>query len=289
MPTFGMTTFDETGQEWFTWDFKVKFKIPWDPNNPVMVLCAPPGGVGHANFPAMVKGDNGLTPLLQEDAEVTEREWDDATQVSSQWVMVSPGSTTPPIPPLYKEVKTVRKGKDGEDGASVLNPASFGTPLYKRILQVNALTTGFEYTPQKVGGMHWPVTAAVAAPPGQTAGYTLHAITVAANTYPFDWRPGAVQGSTIVTGSSADVVVDLVACLNATNGPVVARCPGIGGITDRLVLASGPDGGALSADVTVAANAAAVLYLRSEKQGGAATYGTSAAATRFSFIAVPVP
>jgi hypothetical protein len=281
-----MTTFDETGQEWFTWDFKAKFKVPWDPNNPVMILCAPPGGVGHANFPAMVKGDNGLTPLLQEDAEVTELEWNDATSVSSQWVMVSPGSLL--VPPLYKEVKTIRKGKPGIDGTSVLNPASFGTPLYKWMLQVNAATDEFEYVPQKVGGMHWPITAATAAPPGQTAGFTLHTISIPANTYPFDWRP-EVSGSTIVTGSSADVVVDLVARLNGTSGPVVGRCPGVGGITDRLILASGPDGGALSADVTVAANAAAVLYLRSEKQGGAATYGTSAAATRFSFVAVPVP
>jgi hypothetical protein len=283
-----MTTFDETGQEWFTWDFKVKFKVPWDPNNPVMVLCAPPGGVGHANFPAMVQGDNGLTPLLQEDAEVTELEWDDATPVSSQWVMVSPG-TPGVVPPLYKEVKTIRKGEPGTDGASVLNPTSFGTPVYKRLLQVNAATTGFEYTPQKVGGLHWPVGAAAAAPVGTTAGFTVHSISIPANTYPFDWRPGSVEGSTIVTGSSADVVVDLVARLNTTSGPVVGRCPGLGGITDRLILAGGPDGAALSADVTVAANAAAVLYLRTEKQGGAATYQSSAAATRFSFIAVPVP
>jgi hypothetical protein len=294
MPEYAQVVTDPTtGKQKYRWEGLLEFEYPFDPSKPVIFLAAPPGGVAHANMPFMVKGDPGLGAIFSTTPDVTWLEWNDATPDSYEIVELAPATAT--TRQLLKVVTKQHKGRPGADGASVLNPASFGTPVYKRMLQINAAADGFELVAQKVGGLHYPTTAATAAPPGSTGGVGIQQIVIPANTYPFSYRI-EVEGGTVSTASSSDAQVDLVARLNATNGPVLARCPGIGGVTDRLILAGGLDDSALAAgaaaavtDVTLAANAAATIYLRTEKVGGTATYQTSAAATRMQATVVPVP
>lgn len=288
MPEYGMTTFDENGVEWFVLDTRIKFRVPWDPNSPVYVLAAPPGGVGHSNYPFMIKGDNGLSPLLHEDADVTEIEHDDPDPVTSTWVQLSPGNPETGDPPLYKEVKTVRKGPPGADGTTTLDPSDYGSPAPKRILVVNGTSTAFEYAPQKVGGMHW-ASAITEAPAGTTAGHQLTSISVAANTYPFDWRPCPV-GCSFVSGTTSDMQVDLVARLTNSGGAILGKCGGMVGASDRLILSPGPDTGAADSVNKIAANAAATVVFRTEKQAGTGTYSTGIIdESRVGMLVVPVP
>ena len=54
---------DEAGKQWYVWDFKAKWAYPYDEDSPVFLLAAPPGGVGAANAPFLVKGDPGTNAL----------------------------------------------------------------------------------------------------------------------------------------------------------------------------------------------------------------------------------
>lgn len=257
-----------------------------DPQGQTLFFVGTPlGGIG--NVGPLVQGDPGLAPVLQEDAEVSELEHDDPTPASSQWVVVSPGNPNTNTPPTYKEVKTVRKGAPGDDGDTVLAPGDFTGVVAGRVIAVNGAADGFELVSQKVGGMYWPASV-TEAPAGTTTAATVGTITVPSNAIPFDWFP-LVSGVSVRTGSSSDVLTDLVARLNGTGGPVVGRCPGLAGAVDRLVLPFGPDSGASTASVKVAANAAATIYFRVEKQSGGGTFSTGASPSRFGMIPVPVP
>lgn len=289
----GVVTDPTTGKQKFRWEGLLEFEYPFDPSKPIFFAAAPPGGVAHANMPFMVKGDRGLPTLFSTNVDFTALEPDDVTPDSFEVVELVPGTDT--TSQVLKVVVKLHKGEAGTDGASVLNPGSFGTPTFKHILQVNAAGDGFELVAQRVGGKHYPAAAATAAPAGTTAGFDIQQVVIPANTYPFPYRL-EVSGGTVTTASSADAQVDLIARLNTTSGPVLGRCTGVGGVTDRLILVDGLDDSALAAgasaaaaDVTLAANAGATVYLRTEKQGGTATYQSSAAATRLSVRVVAVP
>jgi hypothetical protein len=294
MPQYAQVVTDPvTGKQKFRWEGLIEFEYPFDPSKPVMLLAAPPGGVAHANFPFLVKGDPGLGAVFVTTPDVTILEHDDPTPDSYQIVELAPATET--TRQILKVVATQRKGPPGQDGASVLNPSSFGSPAYKRMLQVNSGANGFELVPQRVGGIHYPTSAAASAPAGTTGGFTVQQINIPANTYGFPYRV-EVDGGTVITASGIDAQVDLVARLSATDGAVVGRCVGLGGLTDRLALIGGLDDSALAAgaaaavsNVTLAANAGVTIYLRTEKQGGTATYQSSAAATRMQARVVPVP
>lgn len=275
---------DEAGREWYVWDFRAKWAYPFDEDAPVFLLAAPPGGVGVANAPFLVKGDSGTNALIDTTVTFTALEHDDPTPDSATFVELVPGSDT--VSQLSRLVLALHKGAPGADGDTVLDVADYGTPVAGRILQVNSGATAFEYAPQKVGGRYWPTTVTEAGS-GTTAGHTIATISVPSNSVPFDWQP-RVFGTSVVTGSGSDVRVDLIARLNAVDGAVVGRGYGIGGATDRLTLVSGPDTNASSGSVTVSANAAATIYLRSEKQAGADTYATGAYASRFCVEVAPV-
>ena len=276
MPTAPIVT-DTDGTQWYVWDLRAKFAYPFDPDAPVFLLAAPPGGVGVVNAPFLVKGDPGVGALIDTTVDLTVLEHDDATPDSAEMVELQPASET--TAQLSQLKLTIHKGAPGNDGGTTLDPTDYGTPVAGRILVVNSALDGFEFSSQKLGGQLWPASVTEAGS-GTTAGQTLATISVAANTIPYDWQP-RVSGVTVVTGSGADVRVDLIARLNSTTGTVVGRCPGIGGITDRLILPTGPDSGTSAAAITVAANAAATIYFRTEKQAGADTYATGASPSRF--------
>lgn len=276
---------DEAGKQWYVWDFKAKWAYPYDEDSPVFLLAAPPGGVGAANAPFLVKGDPGTNALISSTIDFTALEPDDPTPDSAEFVELTPGSST--VSQVSQLVLKLHKGDTGADGGTTLDVDDYGTPVAGRILQVDSGATGFEYAPQKVGGRYWPTSVSEAGS-GSTAGVTIATIAVPSNTVPFDWQPRC-SGTAIVTGSGSDVKVDLIARLNSTSGAIVGRGYGIGGTTDRLTLVSGPDTNASAASVTVSANAAATIYLRTEKQSGADTYSTGASASRFCVEVVPVP
>ena len=283
MPTAPIYT-DDAGKTWYVWDFRAKFQYPFDPDAPVFLLAAPPGGTGVANAPFLVKGDPGLAALIDSEIDFTPLEYDDPTPDSAEFVELVPG--TEDTAQLSRLVLALHKGEPGADGGTTLDVDDYGTPVAKRILVVNATADDFEYAPQRVGGRHWPASVTEAGS-GTTAGHTLATVAINANTYPFDWTP-RVFGTSIITGSGADVRVDLIARLNSTTGNIVGRGYGIAGATDRLALVSGPDSGASEASITVAANAAATIYLRTEKQAGTDTYATGASPSRFCMEVVPV-
>lgn len=273
------------GRQKYRLQVELQWAYPFDPNSPLTLLWAPMGGIGSANLPFMLKGDNGKAPSIREAVDFTALDPADPTPDSFTLVELTPATDT--TGQVLKAVVALHTGQDGADGTSTLNPATYGTPVYKRVLQVNSAATGFEYTPQKVVGMHWAASVS-AAPAASTAAVTLSTVTIAPNVYPFPTQLVPV-GGTVSTGSTADVIVDLVAHLGTATGTVIGRCPGIGGVTDRLSLEGMPDPGTAAADVTIAANAGTTAYLRSEKQSGTATYQTSAAATRFGVMVVAVP
>lgn len=276
---------DEAGKQWYVWDFKAKWSYPFDEDSPVFLLAAPPGGIGVANAPFLVKGDPGTNALISEAIDFTALAHDDPTPDSAEFVELVPGSST--TSQVSQLVLKLHKGAPGDDGGTTLDVADYGTPVAGRILVVNSAADDFEYAPQKVGGRYWPTSVSEAGS-GTTAGHTIATIAVPSNTIPFAWQP-RVSGTAVITGSGADVKVDLIARLNATDGAVVGRGYGIGGTTDRLTLVSGPDTNASAASITVAANAAATIYLRTEKQSGSETYSTGASASRFCVEVVPVP
>ena len=276
---------DEAGRQWYIWDFKARWAYPFDEDAPVFLLAAPPGGIGVANAPFLVKGDSGTNALIDTTIDFTALEYDDPTPDSAEFVELVPGSET--LSQLSKLVLSLHKGAPGAAGGTTLDVDDYGTPVAKRILQVNAGASAFEYAPQKVGGRYWP-TAVTEAGSGTTAGQTIATISIPSSTIPFDWQP-RVFGTAIVTGSGADVKVDVVARLSTTTGTIVGRGYGIGGTTDRLTLVSGPDTNASAASVTIAANAAATILFRSERQAGADSYATGASPSRFCVEVLPLP
>lgn len=270
-----IVTFD--GRQMYRLHADLLWAYPFDPNSPLMMLWAPPGGIGQANLPFMLKGDNGFSPTIV-SAERTLLEYADSTPDSYTLVELSPATSE--HGQILKLVTVEHKGAPGVDGTMVLDPDDYGSKVAGRLLRLKSDLSGFEYTPPTIVGTHWPATTPTAAPAGTTAGYDLTSIAIPGSTYPFPTRVEVSACTAVTASGTGDVKVDLVARLNSTSGEVVGRCVGIGGVTDRLILVDGPDPGADPADVTIAANTAATIYIRTEKQSGTENYQTSAASTR---------
>ncbi len=277
MPQTAPIVTDPDGTTWFVWDFRAKFAYPFDPDAPVFLLAAPPGGAGVANAPFLIKGDPGNPATLSPTIDFVALEYGDTTPDSAELVELVPATeTTSQVSQLKLRL---HKGTPGANGTSVLDATAYGTPVPGRILQVNSTSNGFEYTPQKQGKRYWPASVSEAGA-GTTAGANLATVSILANTIPYDYQIECA-GEAIVTGSGPDVRVDLVARLNSTTGTVLARGYGLAGAAARLTLTDAPDTGTTASTITVAANAAATVYLRTEKQSGTDTYSTGASPTRF--------
>lgn len=277
MPVTAPIVTDTDGKTWYIWDFRAKFAYPFDPDAPVFLLAAPPGGAGIANAPFLIKGDNGLPALIDPEIDFVALEYGDSTPDSAELIELTPATeTTSQVSQLKLRI---HKGAPGSDGTSVLDPDAYGTPIPGRLLQVNATSDGFEYTAQKVGKRYWPASVTEAGA-GTTSNANITVISILANTVPFDYQIECA-GEAIVTAAGSDCRVDLVARLNSITGPVLARGYGMAGTSARITLTDGPDTGTATNTVTVAANAAATIYLRTEKQSGTDTYSTGASPTRF--------
>lgn len=245
--------------------------VDLDPQGRTIFLAGTPQG-GSGAFGPLVKGDPGVPTVFQEGGDFTPLAHNDPTPASFSVVEVSPA--TPTSPQVVKIVAALHEGAPGADGTTAIDLSTItGTKGPGRMLVVNAAQDGIAFAIPRIGGMHWPASLADA-PAGTTATFQIGAISVAAGTYAFDWRP-RINASCLRGGSGPDVRVDLVARLGATNGPVVARAEGLAGSSDRLIVTSGPDAGAANSVNLIPANQAATVYLMSEKQSGADTYWTS--------------
>lgn len=288
MPVNDIQTIDYNGRKWLRWMGLMLIPLDFDPNSGVIFAAAPPGGIdgatGLTTIAAFAKGDDGLPIVLQPDAEVTEIEHDDPSPVTTQWQLVTPATET--VGPVYKEVKTQRKGTPGAAATvAILSATDFsGTPTARTMLIVNDTADGVTLQTQKVGNVLWPAAITEAS---SVSTKTLAAVPIPAQD--FDWYP-VVSGGSLVTGdNNGDCVVNLLARLNGeTGGNVIGRSLGRSGtLQPPHVLVSAPPAGSLDTYHKVNAGASATVHLRAEKQSGADTFSTTQ--TLFSVQVVPIP
>lgn len=270
------------GKEYLVIDV-AKFRIPmdWDPSSSMFIaVAAPDGGLG--SFPGLVQGEPGVTPVIQTAINFTALMPDDPTPDSASWTLV--GDNT------YRLNLALHQGPKGDTTSFYLSDADdlAGTRLAGKIIVVDGNSSGYEYAYQKVGDEYWPASINNA-PTGNPA-YTLCQVTVLPQ--PWAWRP-QVSGWCVITGTGADVQVDLVARLeDPAAGKVLGRGRGkIGQNADGspTVLVSGPPSGVPSDYTKVAAGAYATIFLRAERQSGSQTFSTVGTATQFSVRVCPVP
>ena len=288
MPTTTWNTTTINGKEYLVID-TAKFRIPldWDPSsNMFFAVAAPDGGLG--SFPALVKGDKGDAPTIS-GVILTSMNWDDPTPASATFTSTGPG--------VYTLNLALHEGEPGADGTATLDPTAFGTPVSKKLLVVNPAANGFIYQTQKVGDRYYPTT--INSVPSGNAAYTLCAVGVPAQD--FDWRARCF-GSVQVTGTGANVSVDLVARLNVeASGNVIARAfdtPGNALILTNFthpphvlipaVTTTDTTAGGANYD-KVNTGAPATIFMRTERQSGTDSYTTSGTRTTFSVEVHPIP
>lgn len=256
-----------------------KFRIPldWDPSsNMFLAVAAPDGGLG--NIPALLKGDPGVSDVIDDVINFTALEPTDTTPDSADFVEISPG---------IKQLNlSLHKGAKGDAGSITLNPADYGTPISKYLLQVKSDLSGFEYIAPKIGDRYFPATILSASSGNPT--FTLTSIGIGAQA--FDWRPSAT-GQCLITGTGVDIQADLIVRLNdPAAGVIIARGYGAPGINPPAhVLSSALAAGSGANDDKVSAGNTATLYLRVERQSGAETFTTLNTRTLFSARVHAIP
>jgi len=271
------------------WQWKTVLRVPknWTPESGIFVAVAPPGGI--ANFPAAAKGDNGFTPNFR-NIDVTELDWDDPTDLSATFSIVSPGTST--TPPVYDLAMTLRRGQPGDDGTMTLLGASdldadpIAAGYIFAVKSTGEGTWGAELVAQRVGNTYWP-TAVETALSNATGSNPRASVTIPPQPFPYRLL---CQGQQELSPDGTDVQVDLVARLNATNGPVIARGFGLAnGARQILDLAAAPPVNSAGGFGQIAAGVGAVVYFRNEQVGsGLSTYDTIDGRELYSATVIPV-
>lgn len=245
-----------------------------DPERGAYIFYAKPLD-GMSGMPALVQGDPGPWTEFLGEVNLTTLAPTDPTPMSASITETQPGG--PGIPQRVQLNLAIKSGAKGDPGDATWDPTDLTeTPVAGTVPAVNSAGNGFELVTPKVGKSHWAAELANA-PSGTTGTFQLGTIAVAAGTYKSAWRPHINAGGT-VAGSTADIKVDIVARLGATDGPIVGRGHGVSGVqTQRTIVVSGPPAGTsqTNADFFVAAGAGATIYLMAEKVGGAATFSTT--------------
>lgn len=262
--------------------------IPVDPSTGVaMIILKPDGMAVGVGIPAVETGPGGQPANIDPTINFTALAWDDPTPDSASWTVLTP--PTDETPGLYRLVLSLHTGEPGDTGTVAIDLTTIGgTAAAGEIIRVNSSANGFDFGWEKVGDRFIPTTGGVFDIATTQANNTSAQIAI-----PFqknDFRV-EVSGSTIVTATGGgDVHVDLVAHLGAIDGPVIGYCHGMGG-TERLILDSGPPAGSADAydRIAAASSGSTTVYLRTEYQGGADSYNTSKATTRFKARVCPIP
>jgi hypothetical protein len=248
---------------------QLRIPLDWDPNSNVFIAVAAPAG-GELNYPALVQGDPGETPDIDNVIDFTPLDPDDPTPDFASWTETSPN--------VYQLSLGLHTGQTGADGVMVLDPDTFGTPVAKDILVVNSGLTGFELQRQKIADPKTPAT--ITAVPSGNPAYTKAIVHYDALGFP--WRPRC-EGSSIITSTGPDLVVDLVARLGRTGdinpetaGNVIAIGAGVSGSypANQTLIPAQLTGEGNTYDL-VPADSPADIYFRAERRSGADTFTTS--------------
>lgn len=257
--------------------------VPVDGTGVALVMLKEDGGVV-GGVSGIMQGDPGVHAELDNTVVLTELAASDPTLASASFTTVIPPTTS--TPGKWKLNLALHKGAAGAPGtvtsASVLAAAS-GSPTAGYLVAAKSDLSGVELIPQKITEVFYPGT--VNSAPTSNPNFTVAQIAIPAR--PWVRRVLGI-GHTVVTGEAPDVRVDLVARLNnEATGNIVGRCPGIAA-TDRLQFSPGPAAGVLDTYDQIAANTAANLYIRCERQAGTLTYTTSAATSQFEALVLPL-
>lgn len=258
------------GREWLEVDL-AKFRMPldWTPESGMYLLIAPPAG-GIGGFAALAEGPPGFSPSIVLTS-FEELPYDHPTPGTAS--LTKAVEATDAAGPVYNLDLAIRRGAPGADGAALITPSDYGgSPEFGQMLLVGSGGTSFELTWPKVGGYHWP-SAISSAPSGTTGSpFTVAQVNIPAGVYHNNYylKPEA-QCRIEATGNN--ILVNLVARLNAVDGPIIGICHGLGGVSkERLVITPGPAAGSTSSVGRVSADSGAVVFFNTERESGIASY-----------------
>lgn len=246
-----------------------------------LAVAAPLGGVASLGT-VLAKGDQGFSPSI-ELASFDELDADDATPASASLNLIA--EATEISGPVYGLNLVLHRGLQGESGTATWDPADLSvTPQLGYVPAVAAGLGTFELVPQRVSQQYWPATV-TAVPGGTTATFEMTIVPIAAAPYDrYVYPGGTVQ---VAASSGTNLRVDLVARLNADDGPVVGRDYGRAGASDKLTLVGFPDAGASSSATKIFAGNTANIHFMTEKQAGSASYSSVVGTARFGVVTVP--
>lgn len=260
----------------------LRIPLDWDPSSGLFIAVGQPAG-GFGNFPALVKGNPGVSPTFDSTVNLTVLDWNDPSgNAASLALLGSPGGV-----PNYQASLTIHAGAPGADGTAVIDPTAYGDPMTGYGLVYNASDSGFVYQAPLCGDRYIP--ASVNSVPAGNPTYTICAVSIPA--YPFDWRP-EIEGQAVVAASGgSNVAVDLVARLNnETSGNVIGQGIGLAGAGPfQNVMSSAIPAGSSDSYDRVYAGASAIVYLRSERSSGTNTYTISNSTVIFKVKVAPIP
>lgn len=257
--------------------------VPVKGTGVALVMLKKDGGVvGGAS--AIAQGDPGVHAELDNVVVLTELAATDPTLASASFTTMVPPTTT--TPGKWRLNLSLHRGVAGADGtvtsASVLAAAS-ASPTAGYLVAAKSDLSGVELVPVKVPEVFYPGTVNNVA--SGNANYTMAQINIPARPYA---RRVQAFGHNVIVGEAADVRVDLIARLNGeTGGNIVGRCPGVTQ-TERLQFSPGRAAGLADTYDQIAANASAVLYIRTERQAGTSTYTASASVAQFEALVLPL-
>jgi hypothetical protein len=279
------TTFQ--GEQYYLFDGV--FLLPVNPvSGAGVILCKANGFAVGAGIPAVETGPPGKHIELQMGTFIALDPGDATPDSASLTTVTPPDDDTVGV---YALNLSLHKGQKGDDGDSNLEMDSIsGTPVAKYIAVVNGAANGFEYKPQLVGDRVPP--AALYNTGSGNVKNTVAVFQVLANTVPYAWRP-EVEAGCVITGEGADVRYDVIARLNGeTGGNIVGRGFGPIGTNSagiQTTIIPGPPAGSSDTFDKVAANAAATVHVRVERQAGSLTCTTSTDTTWARMRICPVP
>lgn len=254
--------------------------VPESGSGMAVIMIRENGGV-MGGVSAIEQGPPGAHAAIDTTVVVTdELEYDDATPASASWTELVPPTTE--TPGLYRYNTTQRKGRNGEDGDTVLNIEDFDGGSAGDVITVNDDEDGFELTAPRITEVFYPTEINTGSSSGT---FLLAEVTIP----PRPWaRRLAGEGFSIVTGDASNVRVNLLARIGSSGGNIIGRCVGIAQ-TERLTMSPGKpiEAGTVSDSYdTIAAGASTVINIQCERVGGSTSYTPSAG--QFRVVALPL-
>lgn len=258
---------DEFGRVWIEIDM-ARFRMLKDSNpesGMYLLIAAPAGGLG--GFAALAEGPPGKSPSIVLNSY---------EELPSDHPTPGTASLTEIVPPtdaagaVYALDLAIRRGAAGAAGAAIITPADYGsTPTAGEFLMVGAGGASFTLGTPKLSGLHY--AAEITSVPSGSTGtpQTFAVINIAAGEYTVDYQINP-QAECRIEATSSNIRVDLVARLNAVDGPVIGQCKGLGAAAkERLSITPGSGSSAVGA---INAGEGATVFFNTERQSGTATY-----------------